>query len=182
MITRGDISQLWEDLTQAFGHKFLSNFGDRDNGVWFEALKNLTKVEVSQGFDNLLKTITPEEREKKQAWPPNVKEFYLYCLDAFKDQGVPSIQEAYHQCQQNLSLKMHNWHHPAIFYAMLCFGPTAIKDDFWCKKITLFKTSYLLMSQLFLEGKLPLIPATKACCQALIVQHANGMMEQKFLN
>ena len=157
-IDEEDISILWENLAQTFGNKFINGFGCSDNGVWFEVLKNLTKLELHQGFKAMLNTYTQHEREKKEVWPPNAKEFNLYCEEPYKPYNIPSLLEAYNEAQRHLNNRTFSWSHPVVFYGAMYAGMYEIKEDFWVQKISLFKPYYLMLSQLYIEGLASKLP------------------------
>ena len=58
---------------------------------WYEALKDLTSDDLNYGFKKMLVTITDEERKRREAWPPNVKEFRMYCERRLQDFDLPQI-------------------------------------------------------------------------------------------
>ena len=43
------VSWLWVELTKIYGTLFLTKFGPKDNGTWFEALKGLTPKALESG-------------------------------------------------------------------------------------------------------------------------------------
>ena len=164
LIDKEDISILWENLAQTFGNKFINSFGCNDNGIWFEVLKNLTKLELEQGFKTMLNSYTQQERDKKEVWPPNAKEFNLYCQEPYKHYNMPNLLEAYHEAQCHLNNLTDAWSHPVVFYSALYAGVGVIKEDFWVKKISHFKPYYIVLCQLYTEGlsiKLPPIHKQK---------------------
>lgn len=116
-ITDKDIAWLWVSLTKAFGYKFLRNFGEKDNGIWREALKDLTREDLEYGFKRAIKMTTAEEREKFEAWPPNVKEFRMFCQRRFKDFDLPEVHYAFIEAKNNNYLSKPYWSHPIIFMA-----------------------------------------------------------------
>lgn len=121
----------------------------------------------------MLKTFPQQEPRKKEVWPPNVKEFYLYCNEAFKP--IASVREAYYECQDNLGINMQYWSHPIVFYSMLYAGSDLIKQDFKLQNLAHFKKTYLVMVQLQLRGILPALPAREQC-EALICSYAKRRM------
>lgn len=172
LITKRDVSELWVNMAQAFGLRFTSSFGEQDNGVWYEILRSLTRLELAQGFKSMLKSYKPNERERKEVWPPNAKEFYLFCIDAFKPYSIPSLQKAYSECQDNLSFNWQHWSHPVVFYALLYMANQTIKEDFRHDKIGLFKPYYLMMTQLYLSNRLPKVPS-QSRCESLLSSYVN---------
>ncbi len=165
-ISEYDIAELWINLTQAFGQRFTSSYGEQDNGVWLEMLRDFTRIELGQGFKIMLSHFKQQERERKEVWPPNVKEFYLYCCDIFKYHGLASPRAAYDEAQYNISGGWH-WSHPTIFYATVCMNDPFIKNDDFHTKLKFYKKYYLMTLQLHLTGRLPMLPASEKCDEIL---------------
>lgn len=84
-------------MTSAFGFKFVKSFGERDTGVWFEALKDLSKRELAYGFRKTLRDTSDVDSRGKGAWPPNVKEFRAHCKSWLSDLGIPSVHTAFRE-------------------------------------------------------------------------------------
>lgn len=116
-LTQQDIALLWVKMAKAYGYKFINNFGEKDTGIWFEALKDLTSDDLDYGFKKMLVTITDEERKKHEAWPPNVKEFRMYCERRLKDFDLPEVHEAFSEAQNNNYLSRPYWSHPLVLTA-----------------------------------------------------------------
>ncbi|OGO92829.1 MAG: hypothetical protein A3F10_04870 [Coxiella sp. RIFCSPHIGHO2_12_FULL_42_15] len=104
-------------MTRAYGYKFINNFGEKDNGIWYEALKDLTSDDLNYGFKKMLVTITDEERKRREAWPPNVKEFRMYCERRLQDFDLPEVHEAFREAQNNNYLSRPYWSHPLVLVA-----------------------------------------------------------------
>ena len=102
------------NLTKAFGYKFIQNFGEKDNGIWLDVLKDLTPDDLAYGFERMLKTTTKDEREKREAWPPNVKEFRMHCERRLEDFNLPAPHTAFAEAKSNSYLSTPNWTHPLI--------------------------------------------------------------------
>ena len=67
-----------------FGHRWISNFGEKDDGTWLEGLRGLTPKDLANG---LRKTINANEE-----WPPSLPIFRNHCLDV-TEEGVKSYAE-----------------------------------------------------------------------------------------
>lgn len=150
-ITDKDIAWLWVSLTKAFGYKFLKNFGEKDNGIWLEALKDLTREDLEYGFKRALKITTVEEREKFEAWPPNVKEFRMYCERRLNDFGLPEVHIAFAEVQNNNYLSNKHWSHPIVKIATRQFNKSNsyVNDTDY----PLFKKIYDSLCQRFMRGE-----------------------------
>lgn len=79
-ITSHHIDTLWSKMTRIYGHKWLSNFGSRDDGTWLEGLRGLLPEELARGLRACLTRVDP--------WPPTLPEFRRLCA------GVPDIDQA----------------------------------------------------------------------------------------
>jgi hypothetical protein len=113
-ITKQDISNLWVVLTKAYGHKFINSFGETDNGVWYEALKDLSPAELAYGLKRVLTSFSESELATKQAWPPNVKEFRMHCELKLRDYGIPGSSKAFDEVENHFNYNIRNWSHPLL--------------------------------------------------------------------
>ncbi len=150
-ITDKDIAWLWVNLTKAFGYKFLRNFGEKDNGIWLEALKDLSREDLEYGFKRAIKTTTDEEREKYEAWPPNVKEFRLYCERRLKDFGLPEPHAAFEEAQNNNYMGNPFWSHPLVKMAAKQLNKSdhyVVSTDY-----PVFRKIYDFLCQRFMRGE-----------------------------
>ena len=116
-ITPDDIAWLWMVMTKTFGYKFLNCFGDSDEGVWLQGLQDLTRQQLAYGFQKMLRTITDDERKKQASWPPNMKEFRMYCEQQVADLGLPNVHRAFAEMEKNQLLKNPCWSHPLVCLA-----------------------------------------------------------------
>ncbi len=150
-ITDKDIAWLWVNLTKAFGYKFLRNFGEKDNGIWFEVLKDLTREDLEYGFKRAIRITTEEEREKFEAWPPNVKEFRMYCERRLKDFGLPQPHAAFAEAQNNNYTRSKYWSHPLVKQATKQLNkPDGCVDSV---DYPIFKKIYNFLCQRFMRGE-----------------------------
>ncbi len=113
-ISENDMAWLWTHMTSAYGFKFMKLYGTKDNGVWLEALSDLAPEDLSYGFKKLLKTITQNECESKEAWPPNVKEFRMYCDRNLSDYGLPDVNRAFIELERNEWRAQPVWSHVLV--------------------------------------------------------------------
>ncbi len=117
-ITEKDIAWLWMAMTKAYGYKFVRNYGEKDNGIWFDGLKNLTAEDLVYGFRKALSTTNEEERSKGEAWPPNLKELRMFCERRLKDFGLPTAGKAFDEIEVSRHLSNPHWSHPIVRRAM----------------------------------------------------------------
>lgn len=139
-------------MTKAYGFKFISNYGDKDDDVWFEGLKDLTRADLDYGFKKMLCTVTAEERQKREAWPPNVKEFRVYCEERFKQFGLLIIEEAFAEVKNNNDFVNPYWSHPLILEAKNRLNKKP-DDKVTSKDFQLFAIIYRELCQRFMNGE-----------------------------
>ena len=63
--------RLWERMTEIYGHKWVSSYGDEPNGAWCGVLAALTGEQVKRGLNALLNSTDP--------WPPTAIQFRQLC-------------------------------------------------------------------------------------------------------
>lgn len=72
MLDKALIDQLWLLMTQAFGHRWTTNFGNTDRGgVWARGLVGLEWNEITAGVAKCV--------EQALEWPPTLGEFRKLC-------------------------------------------------------------------------------------------------------
>lgn len=65
-------AKLWPMMSQAYGYKFASQFGNEPNDVWIGAMQGVTGQQIAEG----LRRCTEIYRE----WPPGALQFRAVCL------------------------------------------------------------------------------------------------------
>tara|TARA_R110001592_G_scaffold187861_1_gene432774 strand:+ start:70 stop:504 length:435 start_codon:yes stop_codon:yes gene_type:complete len=69
------IDRFWLRMTQIYGHKWSSSFGEGDHdNTWAKGLADLTVDELKKGFIACVKS--------GEAWPPTLPEFRRLCRPA----------------------------------------------------------------------------------------------------
>lgn len=63
--------RLWEVLSELYGHKFISQYGEDPSDVWATALENISLENIKRGIDRL--------PDRKDEWPPTAIEFFNLC-------------------------------------------------------------------------------------------------------
>ncbi|QBQ54947.1 hypothetical protein [Nitrosococcus wardiae] len=84
------ITRLWAKMTQIYGHKWSSSYGDStDQGkltetarTWKKGLRGITGEQIAHGLARCL--------ERDDPWPPTLPEFRVLCLGC----DVPHKQNA----------------------------------------------------------------------------------------
>lgn len=76
------IERLWERMSDVFGTRWTSQFGDDAHGgagqTWAKCLAGLAPQQIAAGFEAMFASAT--------TWPPSATEFRAMCA------GVPSLQ------------------------------------------------------------------------------------------
>lgn len=62
---------LWDTMTEIYGHKWTSNNGDRPTWGWFHLLGELAVADLGVGITRC--------RERSDRFPPDASEFYRLC-------------------------------------------------------------------------------------------------------
>lgn len=65
-------AKLWPKMSQAYGYKFASQFGDEPNDVWIGSLAGLSGEQLAEGLRRCA--------ECYPQWPPGAIEFRALCL------------------------------------------------------------------------------------------------------
>jgi len=123
-VTQEDIAWLWVAMGNAFGHKFMSTYGERDSGVWQAVLSDLTSHDIRYGFIRMMRDISEGERKSYQAWPPNLKEFRVYCEWRKEDFGFPGASKAFDELENHFNIGVSNWSHNALSLLAKDMDPT----------------------------------------------------------
>ena len=74
-------------MSRMYGHKWVSSYGDCDDGTWCMALKDLAPAQLGVG---LARCVT-----RSDPWPPALPEFRAMCLPNETDLGIPDVDTAY---------------------------------------------------------------------------------------
>lgn len=79
-LTETHIGRLWERMAKIYGHRWVSSYGELDDGSWLSGLADVTPEQIGVGLEKL--------RISASAWPPSLPEFRAMCL--------PPIVPPYH--------------------------------------------------------------------------------------
>lgn len=106
------IQQLWIKLTQMYGHRWTSAYGETDaEGIWQRVLQDLTPQQLAAGLDALVR--------KGEAWPPTAPEFRALCEHAsLRAYGLPEPDQAFKEAVHNSHRPTEaKWSHSAVYIA-----------------------------------------------------------------
>lgn len=65
------MANLWRRMTELYGHKFTSAYGDEPNDTWARALSHATGRQIANGLQACFK--------REDNWPPTLPEFVEMC-------------------------------------------------------------------------------------------------------
>lgn len=76
-LTGKHISLLWERMAMIYGHRWVSSYGERDDGTWLKGLHDVTPDQVGVGLEKC--------RTSGDEWPPTLPIFRDRCLPEKKE-------------------------------------------------------------------------------------------------
>lgn len=98
---------LWGRMTEIYGHRWTSAYGDSPVDGWEIALTGITPEMIRLGLGRMA-------TERRYAdWPPAALEFRALCLPTAEDMGLPTEAEALAQAVGNRTAK-----HPAVIHTL----------------------------------------------------------------
>ena len=109
------IATLWLQLTDIYGAYFTTKHGDKDSGVWFQALHDVSEEEIALGLRALF------DDERFETWPPNCIQFRHLCIKRRKKE-LPSVHKAFNEARSNLNFSTITWSHPAVKFTVKHLG------------------------------------------------------------
>lgn len=71
-------------MTRMYGHRWTSNYGERDDGTWARGLRGITAEQLGKGIQRIL-----EPSATADGWPPTLPEFRAMCK-----QPQPKVENA----------------------------------------------------------------------------------------
>jgi hypothetical protein len=117
------IATLWLQLTDIYGSRFVNQYGDRDSGVWYQALNDLDE-------DDLCFCLQAMMRDPRfETWPPNCTQLRHLCLKNSTAGKAPSVHKAFDEAVFNLGFSTpRQWSHPAVKFTVKHVGVMTIID------------------------------------------------------
>lgn len=144
-INNGFIATLWLQLTDVYGARFINLYGDKDSGVWFQALWDVTEEEIELGLHEMFRD------ERFETWPPNCTQFRHLCLKRRKKE-LPSVHQAFNEARHNLTFSAASWSHSAVKFTVKHLGVdvvNAARADF---AFAAFKELYVKVCERIGQG------------------------------
>lgn len=143
------ISWLWVELTKIYGALFITKFGQKDNGTWFETLKNLTPKALETGMDRL-RNLSGEGRFIE--YPPNCLQFKALCMSFYNNLNLPKPTTAYREIKNSIYKNSIHWSHPLIEYIAKKLPDHFFEIKYEIEAYDIFKKLYEQVSQLVEQG------------------------------
>lgn len=100
-------------MSQIYGQLFISRFGIKDDGTWFETLKDLTPRALESGMERL-RDLT--NNAKFAEFPPNCLQFKALCVGFYENLKLPTAVEAYQEIKNRAYITTSSWSHPVVQY------------------------------------------------------------------
>ncbi len=80
MLTETNMKHIWLKMSQIYGHKWTSNYGDQDDdNTWLSGLQDIPEDMILAGLKKCL--------SRQDPWPPSLPEFRQMCLN------MPSLEK-----------------------------------------------------------------------------------------
>lgn len=91
-LSLGLLEKLWITMTQTYGHKWTSNFGDapKADHAWAKILGGLSGLQIANGLRRMIELAAANTG--KESWPPDATEFRAMCLHV---PGLPPVDQAW---------------------------------------------------------------------------------------
>lgn len=101
------VELLWRRMTEIYGHRWASAYGERPTDGWITAVGDLSADMIRSGLVKMARC------GDHNAWPPTALEFRTLCLPCGEDFGFPSLDEALQQAVGNRTGK-----HAAVIHTL----------------------------------------------------------------
>lgn len=139
------IAKLWLQLTDIYGALFVNRFGEKDSGVWNQALSDLSEADIRHGLEAMIRDA------RFETWPPNCTQFRHLCLKDSVNE-LPSVHKAFNEARQNLNLSKPTWSHPAVKFTVKYVGVSVINSGRADVAFEAFKTGYQKVCERIRQG------------------------------
>lgn len=104
---------VWIQLVAIYGALFVRKFGQKDNGTWFDTLKDLTPKALESGIERLRRSCAGD---KFAEFPPNSLEFRRLCTAYYDELTLPKVGAAYAEFLDQTHMPRPHFSHPVIGY------------------------------------------------------------------
>lgn len=103
---------LWQRMTEIYGHRWVSAYGERWSPTWQKGLTGITPGQVRIAIGRCL--------SGEMAWPPTLPEFKALCHPRPEDLGIPDLEAAWREaldiaCRRK---RREACSHPVVWHAL----------------------------------------------------------------
>ena len=144
------VDSLFLKLELAYHYQFYKVFGTDEKlregkKLWALSLKNLPPDIILKGIENVIIS---------QSYLPTLTDLLKACNDINKNDGFPSVEEAYLEARRSYQpRKKFNWSHPIIFYTGKKVGWDILNERDTKETFTLFKNTFISLKKEAQKGK-----------------------------
>ena len=144
------VDSLFLKLELAYHYQFYKVFGTDEKlregkKLWALSLKNLPPDIILKGIENVIIS---------QSYLPTLTDLLKACNDINKNDGFPSVEEAYLEARRSYQpRKKFNWSHPIVFYTGKKVGWDVLNERDTRETFTLFKNTFISLKKEVQKGK-----------------------------
>ena len=144
------VDSLFLKLELAYHYQFYKVFGTDEKlregkKLWALSLKNLPPDIILKGIENVIIS---------QSYLPTLTDLLKACNDINKNDGFPSVEEAYLEARRSYQpRKKFNWSHPIVFYTGKKVGWDILNESDTKETFTLFKNTFISLKKEAQKGK-----------------------------
>ena len=144
------VDSLFLKLELAYHYQFYKVFGTDEKlregkKLWALSLKNLPPDTILKGIENVIIS---------QSYLPTLTDLLKACNDINKNDGFPSVEEAYLEARRSYQpRKKFNWSHPIVFYTGKKVGWDILNERDTKETFTLFKNTFISLKKEAQKGK-----------------------------
>ena len=144
------IDSLFLKLELAYHYQFYKVFGTDEKlkegkKLWAVSLKNIPAEIILEGVESVIVS---------QSYLPTLTDLLKACDDINKDDGFPSVEEAYVEARRSYQpRKEFNWSHPIVFYTGKKVGWNILNERNTNETFQLFKKTFASLKRSAKEGK-----------------------------
>ena len=144
------VDSLFLKLELAYHYQFYKVFGTDEKlregkKLWALSLKNLPPDIILKGIENVIIS---------QSYLPTLTDLLKACNDINKNDGFPSVEEAYLEARRSYQpRKKFNWSHPIVFYTGKKVGWDILNERDTKETFTLFKNTFITFKKEAQKGK-----------------------------
>lgn len=133
-------------MGQLYGHRWVSSYGEVDDGTWLTGLQDVTPEQLAMGVQHCL--------QRGEAWPPSLPEFRKRCRPRPQDLGIAHELEAYREAVKGVApFTYHTWSHPVVYHAAQAVGSWELLHLPESKTFPRFRDAYFAMVERFMQGE-----------------------------